>query len=98
MFSTQDATISENHAEKAEMRRRDHTNFSGHVLISSNMMRWNCSKISILAVTAVLASELHFPILPNFHVDATSFHVLMHLETGNGPKWTVCNGISYRRL
>ena len=62
------------------MRRRDHTNFSGHVLISSNMMRWNCSKISILAVTAVLASELHFPILPNFHVDATSFHVLMHLE------------------
>jgi hypothetical protein len=67
------------------MRRRDHTNFSGHVLISSNMMRWNCSKIFILAVTAVLASELHFPILPNFHVDATSFHVLMHLETGNGP-------------
>jgi hypothetical protein len=60
-------------------RRRDHTNFSGYVLISSNMMRWNCSKISILAVTAVLASELHFPILPNFHVDATSFHVLMHL-------------------
>ena len=41
------------------------------------MMRWNCSKISILAVTAVLASELHFPILPNFHVDATSFHVLI---------------------
>jgi hypothetical protein len=43
------------------------------------MMRWNCSKISILAVTAVLASELHSLILLNFHVDATSFHVLMHL-------------------
>jgi len=60
-------------------RRKDHTNFSGYVLISSNMMRWNCSKISILAVTAVLASELHSLILLNFHVDATSFHVLMHL-------------------
>jgi hypothetical protein len=36
-------------------------------------------KISILAITAVLTDELHFPILPNFDVDATSFHVLMHL-------------------
>ena len=36
-------------------------------------MRGDCSKISILAVVAVPAGELHSPMPPHFRVDVSPF-------------------------